>query len=49
MTNSASGYDIRPLGAARREELARGLTPEERQVLLDHGTERAFCGTLLYN
>ncbi|HEX8364686.1 MAG TPA: peptide-methionine (R)-S-oxide reductase MsrB [Allosphingosinicella sp.] len=49
MTSSASGYDIAPLGDARREELARSLTPEERQVILDHGTERPFCGTLLDN
>jgi peptide-methionine (R)-S-oxide reductase len=49
MAISGSGYDIMPLGDARREELARELSPEERQVLLDHGTERAFCGTLLNN
>ncbi|MDB5670257.1 MAG: methionine sulfoxide reductase [Alphaproteobacteria bacterium] len=48
-TLSRSGYDIEPLSEARREELAAGLTAEERQVLLDHGTERAFCGTLLNN
>lgn len=48
-TLSRSGYDIEPLSEARREELAAGLTTEERQVLLDHGTERAFCGTLLNN
>jgi peptide-methionine (R)-S-oxide reductase len=49
MTMSASGYDLTPLGAERREALARDLTPEERQVILDHGTERPFCGTLLNN
>jgi len=49
MTTSASGYDITPLGEDRRAGLARGLTPEERQVILDHGTERPFCGTLLGN
>ena len=48
-TLSHSGYDIEPLSDARREELARSLTPEERQVILDHGTERPFCGTLLNN
>ena len=48
-TRSRSGYDIEPLDPARREALARDLTPEERQVILDHGTERAFCGTLLNN
>ena len=46
-TLSPSGYDIEPLSEARRDEVARSLTPEERQVILDHGTERPFCGTLL--
>ena len=46
---SASGYDITPLGADERERLASGLTAEEREVILHHGTERAFCGTLLGN
>ena len=46
---SPSGYDIEPLGEARRDELARALTAEERRILLDHGTERPFCGTLLNN
>src|SRR4028118_1914430 len=49
MTTSRSGYDLTPLSPQRREELARDLTPEERQVILDHGTERPFCGTLLNN
>ena len=32
------------------EEKTRGnLTAEERQVLLEHGTERPFCGLLLEN
>ena len=41
---SPSGHDLRPLGAERKAELARGLNSEERRVLLEHGTERAFCG-----
>ena len=49
MTTSRSGYDISPLPEAQRQTLAQGLTPEERQILLDHGTERPFCGTLLNN
>lgn len=48
-TTSQSGYDIEPLSDARREELASGFTAEEREVILHHGTERAFCGTLLNN
>ncbi len=46
---SASGYDLGPLTAAERERLAARLDPEERRVLLDHGTERPFCGALLDN
>jgi len=46
---SASGYDLRPLGQAERERLAASLTSEERHIILDHGTERPFCGTLLNN
>ena len=47
--HSASGHDLRPLGEAERSKLAAGLTAEERHVILDHGTERPFCGTLLNN
>ena len=46
---SASGFDLGPLSAADRERLARDLSAEERRVLLDHGTERPFCGGLLDN
>ncbi len=49
MTDSASGYDLTPLTPEKVSELAAGLTAEERSVLLDHGTERPFCGTLLDN
>ena len=49
MAISAAGYEIGRLDAVEREELAKKLTPEERYVLLDHGTERPFCGTLLNN
>jgi len=48
-SQSRSGYDLEPLTEARKAELARGLTAEERQVILEHGTERPFCGTLLNN
>src|SRR3546814_19243209 len=46
---SASGYEILPLTDAKRDVLARDLTAEEREVILHHGTERAFCGPLLNN
>jgi peptide-methionine (R)-S-oxide reductase len=46
---SESGYDISPIGDEERERLAADLTDEERYVLLDHGTEPAFCGTLTDN
>lgn len=46
---SASGYDVAPLAPQERDRLAEKLSPEERHVLLEHGTERPFCGTLLNN
>lgn len=44
---SASGYDLTPLSAEERERLAAKLTPEERRVMIDHGTEPPFCSGLL--
>lgn len=49
MANSPSGYDLTPLSRERIAALAAPLSPEERHILLDHGTERPFCGTLLDN
>lgn len=46
---SRSGYDITRLKDEKLQELARGLTVEERDILLGKGTEAAFCGTLLDN
>jgi peptide-methionine (R)-S-oxide reductase len=46
---SASGHDLTPLPAEKRAKLAQKLTSEERQVLLNQGTEAPFCGTLLHN
>jgi peptide-methionine (R)-S-oxide reductase len=46
-TQSVSGYDLRPPSAAERERLAAKLTPEQRRVMIDHGTEPPFCGGLL--
>jgi peptide-methionine (R)-S-oxide reductase len=44
---SASGHDVTPLTTEQRDRLAAKLTPEERRVMIDHGTERPFCGGLL--
>jgi peptide-methionine (R)-S-oxide reductase len=49
MTTSTTGYDLTPLTGTERDRLAAKLSPEERRILLEHGTERAFCGTLLNN
>ena len=49
MDYSKSGYDIRPLEQATIDRLAKGLTPEQRRILLDKDTERPFCGLLVDN
>ena len=49
LKRSESGYDITPISEETRQRLAKDLTEEERRILLDHGTEPAFCGTLLDN
>lgn len=46
---SKSAYNITPYTKAKIDELAKKLTPEDAQVILAKGTERAFCGTLLDN
>ncbi|MFL6374626.1 MAG: peptide-methionine (R)-S-oxide reductase, partial [Pyrinomonadaceae bacterium] len=46
---SASGYDLTPLSNETISSLAKYLNDEERRVLLNHGTEPPFCGTLLDN
>jgi peptide-methionine (R)-S-oxide reductase len=48
-STSRSGYDVTPLSADEIERLAQDLNEEERRVMLDHGTEPPFCGTLLDN
>ncbi len=42
-------FDVTPLSKDRVQALAASLTADERHVLLDHGTEGAFCGGLLDN
>ena len=46
---SASGHDLRRLDDAERNRLAATLSPEERRVILNQGTEPPFCGSLLNN
>lgn len=46
---SASGHSVAPLSEEERNRLAMRLDPEERRILLNHGTEHPFCGGLLDN
>jgi peptide-methionine (R)-S-oxide reductase len=49
MTPSPPKFDLAPPSADQRKRLEAALTPAERDVLLHHGTEAPFCGTLLEN
>jgi len=42
-------FDLAPPDAAQRARLEADLSADERRVLLEHGTERAFCGVFLDN
>jgi peptide-methionine (R)-S-oxide reductase len=44
---SASDLDLTPPDDRERAALEAGLSAEEKRVLLAHGTEAPFCGTLL--
>jgi peptide-methionine (R)-S-oxide reductase len=46
---SHSGFDLTPPSAEERARLEAGLSGEEADVLLHHGTEAPFCGGLLAN
>ena len=41
---SAAGFDLTPLSTDQHQALTAELTPEEREVILEHGTEAPFCG-----
>jgi len=43
---SESGYDLTPISDDVRQNLAADLTEEQREILLNHGTEPPFCGNL---
>jgi peptide-methionine (R)-S-oxide reductase len=40
-------FDLTPPTEAQMRPLVEGLSAEEREVLLDHGTEAPFCGVFL--
>ena len=42
-------FDLAPPDDAQRAALVAGLGPDERRVLLEHGTEAPFCGVFLDN
>ena len=42
-----STFDLTPLTPEERHRLEAALTDEERRVLLEHGTERPFCGAFV--
>lgn len=46
---SDAGFDVSPLSGEEVADLAKSLNEEERRVVLDQGTEPAFCGTLVDN
>ncbi len=48
-TQTTTGFDLTAPTAAERKALEATLTREEREVLLQHGTEAPFCGGLLDN
>ena len=42
-------FNLTPPTEAQRHDLTTGLGADERRVLLEHGTEAAFCGVFLDN
>jgi peptide-methionine (R)-S-oxide reductase len=46
---AVTAFDMTPPTEAQRREITAGLNSGERRVLLEHGTEAAFCGVFLDN
>lgn len=44
-----AAFDLSPPSQSQREVLITGLAPDERRVLLEHGTEAPGCGVFLDN
>lgn len=44
-----TAFDLTPPSVQQRQQLVAGLSSAERRVLLEHGTEAAFCGVFLDN
>ena len=44
-----SRFDLTPPTDAQRQTITSGLSADEHRVLLQHGTEAAFCGVFLDN
>jgi peptide-methionine (R)-S-oxide reductase len=44
-----TAFDLTPPTDAQRRAITAGLAGDERRVLLEHGTEAAFCGVFLDN
>ncbi|MHA6203417.1 peptide-methionine (R)-S-oxide reductase MsrB [Dyella soli] len=45
--SKATPFDLSPPSPLQFDQLTSALTGDERQVLLEHGTESPFCGVLL--
>jgi peptide-methionine (R)-S-oxide reductase len=42
-------FQLAPPTDSQRREITADLSPDEKRVLLEHGTEAAFCGVFLDN
>ncbi len=46
---SMNTFDLAPPTPEQRRKITQSLSADERRVLLEHGTEAAFCGAFLDN